>query len=194
MLQYLIPLLVLTPLAAQTSTTNIYTVLSNLNQNLEKFDQLLFAVMYILGIIFCFLSMSKLRRMAAKNAFQGGGEGNASGPVIQFFIGIFLLYSPTLLEIASVSLFTNTDSILAYSSNTSSGSLTDIYNNMYILIQTIGLIVLIRGFLMLNRVAQGQQSAQGGTYTKAMMFIFVAILAINIDITTSIVLGTLGLS
>lgn len=192
MFLFLIALLVSSPLAAQT--TNIYTVLSTLNDNLEKFDQLLFAVMYIMGILFCFLAMSKLRRMAAKNAFQGGGEGNASGPVIQFFVGIFFLYSPTMLQIASVSLFDDNQYILAYSSSSSSGSLSDIYTNMYILIQTIGLVVLIRGFLMLNRVAQGQQSAQGGSYTKAMMFVFVAILAINIDITTSVFLATLGLS
>lgn len=192
MLLYLITLLHFTPLFAQA--TNIYTVLSELNDNLDKFDQLLFAIMYVMGLLFCFLAISKIRRMAAKNAFQGGGEGNASGPIIQFFIGIFFLYAPTLLQIASVSLFDDDQYILAYSSTSSSGSLSDIYTNMYILIQTIGLVVLIRGFLMLNRVAQGQQSAQGGTYTKAIMFIVVAILAINIDITTSVFLGTLGLS
>ncbi|MBF13700.1 MAG: hypothetical protein CMF46_05000 [Legionellales bacterium] len=189
---HLILLLLLSPLAAQT--TNVITVLQTLNDNLMKFDQLLFALMYILGITFCFVALSKLRRMAAKNAFQGGGEGNASGPIIQFLLGVLLIFSPTMLNIFTETLFAETDSILKYDPQTTGGALTQIYTNLYILIQTIGLVVLIRGFVMINRVAQGQQSAQGGTYTKGIMFIIVGILAINIDETTNVVLATIGLN
>tara|TARA_Y100000991_G_scaffold214078_2_gene201035 strand:+ start:565 stop:963 length:399 start_codon:yes stop_codon:yes gene_type:complete len=132
--------------------------------------------------------------MAAKNAFQGGGEGNASGPIIQFLLGVLLIFSPTMLNIFTETLFAETDSILKYDPQTTGGALTQIYTNLYILIQTIGLVVLIRGFVMINRVAQGQQSAQGGTYTKGIMFIIVGILAINIDETTNVVLATIGLN
>ncbi len=183
----ILSLLILNPIYSQ----DLSTVFGTLSEQLPKVNQLMIGLMYMLGVLFCFIALVKLKRMAAKNAFQGGGEGNASGPIIQFFLGVFLIFSPTFIEISSQSLFSNSSSPLSYGGGSGSG-LSQVYTNMYSIIQTIGLIVLIRGIIMINRVSGGQQAAQGGTYSKGIMYVIVAIFAINIGVTTDVIRASFG--
>lgn len=175
--------------------TNQVDVLRNIAQTLEPVERMLTGMAYLMGLAFAFKAIYSLkvygeaRTMMASNA-------SLKEPVTYLFISAVFLYLPKMMAVLLLSTFGDSN-VLSYaplnSSNSSMealfGSGSPVGRPLTMIIQVIGVIAFIRGWVLVGRGAG--QGGQPGTTGKGLMHVFGGILAINIVKTLEIINNTL---
>lgn len=175
--------------------TSQANVLHNIARSLVPVQQMLTGLAYLIGITLAFKSIYALkvygeaRTMMATNA-------SLKEPLSYMAVAAVFIYFPTAFETLMITTF-GYSNVLAYSpiesSNSTLNSLfgagSTVGRPLALLIQTIGLISFIRGWMMIARASgQGQQPGATG---KGIMHVFGGILAMNIVGTLQIINKTL---
>lgn len=178
-----------------TTPISVDTIFDNLSKSLGGVSQFLTALAYVLGIYLTVSAVFKFKKFGHRTAFMHV-EAGIFGPIMQFFIGVALLYTPTFIGILNATVFgdSSIDDVMAYSASGSSPDWASAIAPMYQTIQVIGLIAFLRGWLILSKSVQKDGGNQPGQITKGVIHIIGGVLAINITRTIDILTATFGLT
>jgi intracellular multiplication protein IcmC len=160
----------------------------NIQRQLQPIWQFLNALSWVLGIVFVAIAILKLKQYGQMTVMM---STHASlGPSLAYLlVGLGLLFLPTLLDVMNVTFFGyGTEAIQGYEESL---HFADIMAPIFQVIQVIGLIAFIRGWIILLRI--GSQGSPPGTLGKAFVHMIGGILAINVTGTLEILRGTFGL-
>lgn len=177
------------------SLTKQANVLANIANTLLPVEKMLTGAAYLIGISFAFKAIYTLKSYGEARTMMSS-NANLKEPIIYLMVSAVFIYFPTAFK-----LFMNTtfgySNVLAYAPidsnnqtlNTLFGSDSAIGRPLSLIIQVIGLVAFIRGWVLIARSAsQGQPP--GGT-GKGMVHVFGGILAMNIVGTVQIINNTL---
>lgn len=193
----LVPLFLVSAANAQDTDTSPYSIdsiFSNLSTSLSGVSQFLTALSYIIGIYLTVSAVFKFKKFGHRTAFMHV-EAGMFGPIMQFFIGVALLYTPTFIGVLNATVFgdSSMDDVMAYSSSGSSPDWATAIEPMYETIQVIGLIAFLRGWLILTKSVQKDGGNQPGQTTKGIIHIIGGVMAMNITRTIDIITASFGL-
>ncbi len=172
------------------------SILNNIAANLVPVQHLITGAAYLIGVAFAFKAIYSLKAYGEARTMMSSGNANLKEPLAFLFVAGIFIYLPTGVAIILNSTF-GSSSILQYAPVTRGdqaitsifGTSSTIGRPLALIIQTIGIVAFIRGWVMLARSAsQGQPP--GGT-GKGLMHIFGGILAMNIVATIEIINNTL---
>ncbi|CAM2831501.1 hypothetical protein [Legionella worsleiensis] len=170
-------------------------ILTNIANSLAPVERLITGGAYLIGCAFLFKAIYSLKVYGEARTMMSN-SASVKEPVMYLMIGALLVYSPTAFHAFMQSTF-GYQNILQYAPvNTSNAALDTLFGSgslvgrpLSMLIQVIGLIAFIRGWVLIARSAsQGQPP--GGT-GKGLMHVFGGILAINIVGTINMINNTL---
>lgn len=185
-----LPLIIITLCVDQLlAATTLTSMLSNIEGQMSQFDQFFKALFYLTGVSLVFSALMRLKKFGQRTAFMHV-EAGIVAPAAQMFIGVALIYSPTLMSTLNETFWAEADPSCSTCYSTSSDSTYEqLIKPMRGIIMLVGMIAFFRGWLILSRsAAQGQ--SQPGTISKGVTHIVGGFLAINIDKTYEIMVGT----
>lgn len=172
-------------------------ILTNIASNMESVERLVSGAAYLIGIVFAIKALLSLKELGeTRSAQSSSGKSSVKEPLMYFLVAAMLIYLPTGFQVMMNSTF-GYSNVLAYAPINSNNSTLDILfgqdsavgASLSIIIQTIGLIAFVRGWVLIAKTAsQGQPP--GGT-GKGMVHVFGGILAMNIVGTLQIINNTL---
>jgi intracellular multiplication protein IcmC len=165
---------------------NFATIMQSLAGNLDTVIQMTLAIAYVAGFWFIISALAELRKVGQAQA----GHAGSGGIIARFFLGVLLIYYPSTINIATATLW-GTNSLIAYIPSSTDSYFGTIKYGAYKLIQMLGYISFVRGFLILNGATKS--GAQQGTISKGAMHVVGGILAINIVTFVQVILNTLGM-
>ncbi|CAL7959974.1 intracellular multiplication protein IcmC [Gammaproteobacteria bacterium] len=183
----LVIVFLLLPVATAYANVDFNTLLSALQANLEPVILLTKAVGFVLGFSMVISAIIDLKKIGQS---QSGAEGAVGGPLFRLALGIALIYYPFTISVG-VATFTGTSSIQAYPIS-GSGTFLPAKQGALKLIQAVGYVSFIRGFVTLSHSAK--PGAQQGSVGKGIVYVIGGILAINIVATMQIIGNSLGIS
>lgn len=175
------------------SNTDIVTNIAN---NMLSVQKLITGAAYLMGILFILKAVLTLKQYGESRTAMSSGQQSLKEPLMYFLVGAFLLFFPTGLGVMLQTTF-GEDTITDYRPIDSKnptwnglfGSGSAVGRSLVLIIQTIGGIAFVRGWVLIARGAShGQQP--GGT-GKGMVHIFGGVLAMNIVSTLQIINNTL---
>ena len=193
----LAPFFLVSTVYAQDTDTSAYSIdsiFSNLSTSLSGVSQFLTALSYVIGIYLTVSAVFKFKKFGHRTAFMHV-EAGMFGPIMQFFIGVGLLYTPTFIGVLNATVFgdSSIDDVMAYSTSGSSPDWATAIEPMYQTIQVIGLIAFLRGWLILTKSVQKDGGNQPGQTTKGIIHIIGGVMAMNITRTIDIITASFGL-
>ncbi|MFA5959473.1 MAG: type IV secretion protein IcmC [Tatlockia sp.] len=170
-------------------------ILNNIASNLLSVQRLVTGSAYIIGILFAIKAIYTLKSYGESRSMMSN-QKDLKEPLIYFAIAGILIYFPTGLAMMLQTTF-GASSILEYAPVTSTnpgisflfGADSTVGRPLTIIIQTIGVIAFIRGWVLIARAASSGQPP-GGT-GKGLMHVFGGIFAMNIIATLEIINNTL---
>lgn len=174
---------------------NQVDILTNLSNSLAPVERLITAAAYLIGMAFVFKAIYSLR-VYGESRTSMSQSTSIKEPLAYLMVGCILIYFPSALGVFMQTSF-GYQSVLQYAPvSTSDASLNTLFGPdsavgqpLAMLIQVIGLIAFIRGWVLIARSAsQGQPP--GGT-GKGFIHVFGGILAINIVGTIDVINNTL---
>jgi hypothetical protein len=155
---------------------DLVTMLDNLSLSLGPVQTFLKVLSFILGLVFFVGAIQKFKKIG-----EEGGRSNSHqrffAPVAYLLAGSALIYLPTTLRVLSTTAF-GSDNILAY------GSFHHftLFMAIQFLLQTIGLVWLIRGCSLLAHA--GEPGALPGT--KGLAFLTAGVFLVNFNMTMGV--------
>ena len=165
--------------------------LANIAQSMAQANEFMIALYYLVGVGFILTGINRLKKLGHRTAFMSVDSG-ITGPMLLMFIGAFLLLLPEFINTINTTIWGQPEISaaegLAYDVATT--SFADTFKPLVQIIQFIGLIAMLRGFLILSRSTG--QGAQPGTMSKGFVHIVGGILAVNIVGTINMVTTTFG--
>lgn len=176
------------------ATQNI-DILRNIASNIAPVQKLITGSAYVLGLLFAFKALYSLKVYGEARTMMASGA-SAKEPLMYLFVAAIFLVSPRAISVLLASTFGST-SIMEYAPVYSSsrdldgllGVGGDVGKPIAMIIQTIGYVAFVRGWVLVARASgQGQQPGSTG---KGLMHVFGGILAINIVSTLQIVNNTI---
>ncbi|MEE2769814.1 MAG: hypothetical protein VX835_01880 [Pseudomonadota bacterium] len=178
-----------------TSPVSVDTIFANLSTSLGGVSQFLTALAYVMGIYLTVSAVFKFKKFGHRTAFMHV-EAGMFGPIMQFFIGVAMLYMPTFIGVLNATVFGDSaiDDVMAYTSSGSSPDWANAISPMYQAIQIIGMIAFLRGWLILSKSVQKDGGNQPGQITKGVIHIIGGVLAMNITRSIEILTATFGLT
>ncbi|KTD23172.1 hypothetical protein [Legionella londiniensis] len=150
---------------------DIVTMIGNLSRSLLAVQALITGLAYLIGILFMWTAISKLRKIGDARS-RGGSHEKMFIPIAYFLGGAALLFLPSAITVLSTTTF-GYGNVLQYSQYKP----YDIYSSMKVVILTVGLIWFVRGCTLL--VHASQPGIQHGP--KGLAFLCAGILAINFE-------------
>lgn len=177
-----------------TSALSVDSIFANLSTSLSGVSQFLTALAYVIGIYLTVSAVFKFKKFGHRTAFMHV-EAGMFGPIMQFMIGVALLYTPTFIGVLNATVFgdSSMDDVMAYTTSGSSPDWAAAIEPMYQTIQVIGLIAFLRGWLILTKSVQKDGGNQPGQITKGVIHIIGGVMAMNITRTIDIITATFGL-
>ena len=168
-------------------------ILANIATSLVPIQKMLTGAAYLIGLAFAIKALMTLKTHGEQRSSMSG-TGNIKEAGLYLFVASMLLYYPTAFQALMNSTF-GYETVLSYDSsnspwlssilgtdNASGGTVT-------LIIQIIGLIAFIRGWLLIARSsAQGQSP---GSMGKGLMHVFGGIMGMNIVGTLQVFYNTL---
>ena len=164
--------------------SNQVDVLSNIANSLAPVEKLVSGAAYLMGLGFAFKALLSLKQNAERT-MSSASNASVKEPAVFMLVACVLIYLPTGFQVIMNTTF-GYSNVLAYapiSSNNSTlnvlfGQDSAVGESLSLIIQTIGLIAFVRGWVLIARSAsQGQPP--GGT-GKGLTHVFGGILAMNI--------------
>ncbi|HEU5282024.1 MAG TPA: hypothetical protein VFU82_08615 [Gammaproteobacteria bacterium] len=169
-----------TSLSAQDMITNIATQLPQLMRFVTAFA-------YVMGMYLIFGAIMKLKQFGESRTMMSQSH-ELKGPLFMLVAGSLLLYLPTSVQVG-LSTFWADPSPYGYLEDTDEWS--GFMNNVYMVVQLVGVIAFVRGLVILSRL--GERGGQGDSVGKAMTHIIGGIFCINIYEFIKVILFTLGI-
>lgn len=174
-------------------STNI-NILVNLAESLLPVERLVTGGAYLMGLVFVFKALMTLK--AHGDARSSMSSSSMKEPMVYFLVAGMLIYLPTGFEVLMNTTF-GYSNILAYVPINSASPILDslfgvnsaIGESLTMIIQVVGLIAFIRGWVLIARAASQGQPPNGTG--KGLMHVFGGILAMNIVGTMQIINNTL---
>lgn len=170
-------------------------ILTNIASSLAPVERMITGAAYIIGLAFVFKGIYSLKVYGEARTMMSS-SASIKEPIVYMMVGAMLVYFPTALDIIMQSTF-GYQNVLQYAPVNSSNQVLDtifgsssvVGRPLTMLIQVIGGVAFVRGWVLIARSAsQGQPP--GGT-GKGLIHVFGGILAINIVGTIDIVNNTL---
>lgn len=175
-------------------TGTVSNVIDNVEEGLKGADRFAIALFYIAGLGLSMSAIYRLKKFGHRTAFMHVDVGIIA-PMVQFFIGVALIYSPTFFKVINMTLFKKTSVTSQFTGGSQVAAqniaMIKIIQEVSGIIQIIGLFAFLRGWLILSRV--GKQGTQPGTISKGIVHIIGGILAINIIETINVIVATFKL-
>lgn len=174
---------------------NQVDILTNLSNSLGPVQHLITGGAYIIGCAFVFKAIYSLKTYGEARTMMSSNT-SIKEPLAYLMVGVILIYFPTALSMLMQTSF-GYQNILQYAPinsnnqalNTLFGADSAVGKPLSMLIQVIGLVAFVRGWVLVARSAsQGQPP--GGT-GKGLMHVFGGILAMNIVGTMNMINNTL---
>ncbi|WP_133138513.1 type IV secretion protein IcmC [Legionella genomosp. 1] len=175
--------------------TSNASILNNLAANLLPVERLVTGAAYLIGIAFAFKAIYSLKIYGEARTMMSSNT-SIKEPAVYIMVAAILIYFPTGLDIMLNTTF-GSSNILQYAPMDSQNQALDslfgtgsaVGQSLSLLIQVIGVIAFVRGWVLIARSAsQGQPP--GGT-GKGLMHVFGGILAMNIVATLEMINNTL---
>ncbi|KTD05941.1 IcmC (DotE) [Legionella gratiana] len=170
-------------------------ILANVANNLIPVERLITGGAYLIGCAFLFKAIYSLKVYGEARTMMSSNT-SIKEPVIYLFVGALFIYFPSAFETMMQTTFGYTN-VLQYAPTGGSNPTLDtlfgtgsaVGKPLTIMIQVIGLVAFVRGWVLIARSAsQGQPP--GGT-GKGLIHVFGGILAINIVGTIQMFINTL---
>lgn len=170
-------------------------ILINIANNLASVEKLVVGAAYVMGLAFAFKAIYSLKTYTESRGAASQGA-SLKEPVVYLLVAAVFIYFPTVLRILLMTSF-GSSNILQYASASNNnqaiitlfGTGSTVGGPLALIIQTIGVIAFVRGWILIARsVSHGQPP--GGT-GKGLIQVFAGILAMNIVATLEIVNNTL---
>lgn len=170
-------------------------ILKNITASLAPVERLITGAAYLMGLAFAIKALHTLK-MYGESRTMMSSNTNMKEPLMYFLVAAMLIYLPTGVEIVMNTTF-GYSSPLAYAPVNSRNSALDtlfgqdsaIGASLAMVIQVIGIIAFIRGWVLVARSASQGQSPGG--MGKGLVHVFGGILAMNIVGTLEIINNTL---
>lgn len=173
--------------------TSAESMMTNLATSLVPVEKMLTGAAYLIGIAFAIKAVMTLKSHGEQRS-SISGTGNLREAGMYMFVAGMLVYYPSAFEALMNSTF-GYSSVLSYASVDSPwmssifGTDSVVGATLTMIIQIIGLIAFIRGWILVARASSQGQTP--GTTGKGMMHIFGGILAMNIVGTMQVFYNTL---
>ncbi len=169
-------------------------ILNSIANNLLPVQRLITGAAYIIGLAFAFKAIYLLKSYGeSRSSMMSSGNSSLKEPLIYLFVAGIFIYFPTGLAIMLETTFGSPTLMGWQYSNGGIGSWFSsnsiIGRPLTIIIQTIGGIAFVRGWILIARTASSGQPP-GGT-GKGLMHVVGGILALNIVATLEIVNNTI---
>lgn len=170
-------------------------ILNNLANSLIPVQRLITGGAYLIGCAFLFKAIYSLKVYGEARTMMSSNS-SIKEPVVYLMVGAIFIYFPTAFSTLMQSTF-GYQNVLQYAPiNSSNATLDTLFGSgsavgrpLTIILQVIGLIAFVRGWVLIARSAsQGQPP--GGT-GKGLIHVFGGILAINIVGTINMLNNTL---
>lgn len=170
-------------------------ILNNIAETLIPVQRLITGGAYLIGCAFIFKAIYSLKVYGEARTMMAT-NGSMKEPVMYLVVGAIFIYLPTAFSILMQTTF-GYQNVLQYAPvntgnapiDTLFGAGSSVGRPLTLIIQVIGLVAFIRGWVLIARSAsQGQPP--GGT-GKGLVHVFGGILAINIVGTLNIINNTL---
>ncbi len=171
-------------------------IIKNIADNMEEVQKLITGFAYIAGLFFMLKAVMALKQYGESRTAMSAGNSHLKEPMMYFLVGAFLLFFPSGLAVILQTTY-GSDTLMEYQAIDSKnatwdglfGSGSAVGRSLVIIIQTVGGIAFVRGWILIARGAsQGQQP--GGT-GKGLVHVFGGVLALNIVSTLQIINNTL---
>jgi intracellular multiplication protein IcmC len=173
---------------------NQTNVLNNIANNLLPVQKLITGAAYVIGLAFAFKAIYTLKAYGESKATMSS-NANIKEPIFYLLVAAMFIYFPTGLAIMLNTTF-GSSSILQYGPVTGNNdSLASLFGrsaagrSLTIIIQTVGVIAFVRGWILIAR--SGAQGQQPGTAGKGLIHIVGGVLAMNIIATLEMINNTL---
>ncbi|KTC86352.1 hypothetical protein [Legionella brunensis] len=170
-------------------------ILNNIANNLLPVERLVTGAAYLIGLAFAFKAIYSLKAYGESRTMMSTST-SIKEPLAYLLVAGIFIYFPTGLAILLQTTF-GSSSILQYAPvNSDNQAITAVFGTgstigrpIAIIIQTLGVIAFVRGWVLIARSAsQGQPP--GGT-GKGLVHVFGGILAMNIVATLQIINNTI---
>lgn len=169
-------------------------IIINIANNLLPVERLITATAYLLGIFFAMKALFSLKSYGEARTMMSS-HSSLKEPMAYFLVSAMLLFFPTGLAALLNTTF-GSSNILQYAPIDSQnkalsilfGSDSVVGRSLVIIIQVIGLIAFVRGWVLIAR-SSGQ--GQPGSLGKGITHVFGGILAMNIVLSLQIINNTL---
>ncbi|KTD40001.1 hypothetical protein [Legionella parisiensis] len=170
-------------------------ILTNVANSLIPVERMITGGAYLIGCAFLFKAVYSLKTYGEARTMMSSNT-SMKEPIVYLLVGAIFIYFPSAFSSLMVSTF-GYQNVLQYAPvNSSNAALDTLFGTgsvvgrpLTIIIQVIGLIAFVRGWVLIARSAsQGQPP--GGT-GKGLMHVFGGILAINIVGTIEMINNTL---
>lgn len=175
--------------AYAVAVRDLADMLTQLQTNIPAMRRLVIGFCYMFGFamvmraVFKFKRYGEMRTMMASNI-------SIQKPMIVLFVGCGLLLLPTLIDSAIDTFYDyGSSSVMEYPAATSWSA---VINPLIQIVKLLGLIVFVKGWIMLGRFG-GEGGTQPGMGGKAVMHMIGGVLAMNIVGTIDIIKGTFGI-
>jgi len=170
-------------------------ILNNLSNSILPVERMITGGAYLIGCAFLFKAIYSLKVYGEARTMMSN-NASIKEPLIYLLVGAVFIYFPTSFEMLMQSTF-NYNTVLQYAPVDSGNSALDklfgtgsvVGKPLTMLIQVIGLVAFVRGWILIARSASHGQPP-GGT-GKGLVHVFGGILAINIVGTLTVINNTL---
>ncbi|STX28153.1 IcmC (DotE) [Legionella beliardensis] len=170
-------------------------IIINIAQSLLPVERLITGAAYVIGISFAFKAIYTLKSYGEARTMMSS-HASLKEPLAYLFVAGIFIYFPTGLAILLNTTF-GSSNILQYASvssqnptlNTLFGGDSMVGQSLALVIQVIGVIAFVRGWVLIARSSSQGQSPGG--LGKGMVHVFGGILAMNIVLTLEIINNTL---
>jgi hypothetical protein len=162
---------------------SLTTIIEHLGSSVDPLEKLISGFCYVLGIVFIWESLKRLKVIADKRSQSGGGQ-KVFSPLAFFLGGAALFFLPTTYTIMTNTLW-GSGSPIAYTSwvkqlvekyGESNAAVTHI-------LQLAGLIWFVRGTVLLVHATEpGNQHG-----TKGLLFLIAGVMSMNIQYTFTLI-------
>jgi intracellular multiplication protein IcmC len=165
---------------------DISTVLENFSKSVPNLTRLAVALAYVFGMYFVVKGIFALKQYGESRTMMSSGS-ELRAPMVYMGVGAALLYLPTTIR-TGMSTFWKNPTPYAYVDQIPA-PFTEFLTTVFMIIQLVGVIAVIRGLLMLTHMGQSQQ----GGFGKAMTHMIAGIFCINMYQFVKTIANTLGL-
>lgn len=165
-------------------------LLGTFDTNIEPMIKAVGSLTWLIGLVLVITGILSLSKTAKAGGPQQGHSYN--GAVMTILIGAGCIYLPTLMITMRETMFGSETSPLSYGIQ-ATGFSDQANKVLYVIlhfIQFVGVLSFVRGWLILNKVANG--GGQNVSLSKGVIHILGGILAANIVITTNMLSKSFG--